>query len=214
MSSFDPIPPMRRRIALLVTLGGLICVSGWCLLRNRPEERIEKVYDHELAEGLRVWDPKSGIDNVRIGSCRVEKRRSGPIAFGGLNVLCVDGLVLNLPFRNDEVTADGSSRGKGEDSVAGLPLGIIRRTVTVPFGKVSGLRVNGLSVNRVAGKTVSPVFAARGMQNRGRSFQLSDCVVYDEHKTNFVGNATLTLKPEPILAWKGGCRELKDLFNM
>lgn len=75
--------------------------------RKPPEEReerakIKKNFDQTVAEGMRLWNPKAGVDSFRFDSCRVEKMRLGGFRLGGFNVLCLDGLVLNLPLPLEE----------------------------------------------------------------------------------------------------------------
>ena len=80
--------------------------------------------------------------------------------------------------------------------------------------RFSGIRVDGLSVNRVANRSVMPVFAAERMKNRGKTLELTSCRVFgDDGSTNLVGRAELRLKPVPVLAWNGGERRLDDLLK-
>lgn len=207
------------RTRILLFMGGVLGLSALCFLalRHSPlRDRVAKVYERDVAEGMRVWNPKAGVDSVRFESCRIEKMKSGPITFGGLDILCVKGLVLNLPFPEDDEGCDGET-GTGNvasaqtDRIAGIPTFILRKS-GLPFGKVSGVRVSGLAVNRIEDKTTLPVFSADEMRNRGRSLVLTNCRIYDEGRTNFVRKATLKMEPHPVLAWNGGGRRLDDLF--
>lgn len=85
-------------IGVALGLAALCCLT---LRHSLPERRCAKSFGRDVAEGLRVWNPKAGVDSVRFDSCRVEKMKSGPITFGGLDVLCIKGLVVNLPFPED-----------------------------------------------------------------------------------------------------------------
>lgn len=80
--------------------------------------------------------------------------------------------------------------------------------------RFSGIRVDGLSVNRVVNRSVVPVFAAKTMKNRGKSLELTNCRVFaDDGSTNLVAKAMLRLKPVPALVWNGGERRLDDLLK-
>ena len=174
---------------------------------KQPARRL----DYNVAEGFRLWNPKAGVDSVSFESCRVEKMRMGFFALGGFNVLCIKGLVLNLPLE-EGMSEEG--RGKSEEPFAGLlPKSMMERTGLIAK-KFSGIKVDNLSVNRVANRSVVPVFAAERMKNRGKSLELTNCRVFaDDGSTNFVARAMLRLKPVPALVWNGGERRLDDLLK-
>ena len=177
--------------------------------------------DRTVAEGLRLWNPKTGVDSVRFDSCRMEKMRMGFFALGGFNVLCIKGLVLNLPLdaEEEEVKSEGckmksDGRSAGKEALAGLLPKSLMKRMGLYAKRFSGIRVDGLSVNRVANRSVVPVFAAERMKNRGKTLELKDCRVFgDDGSTNLVGKAELRLKPVPVLAWNGGERRLDDLLK-
>ena len=94
----------------VVVLGiAVLCVLA---VNHQSPELREKFrkrnFDRTVAEGMRLWNPKAGVDSVRFDSCRIEKMRMGAFALGGFNVLCLDGLVLNLP-RDAQDSEPGSS---------------------------------------------------------------------------------------------------------
>ena len=207
----------KTRVLLFVGAAlGLLALCFLAVRHSDPAVKGTKTYERRVAEGLRVWNPKAGVDSIRFESCRIEKMKSGPITFGGLDIFCVKGLVLNLPFPEDDEGCDGET-GTGNvastqtDRIAGIPTSILRKS-GLPFGKVSGLRVSGLAVNRIEDKTEVPVFSADELRNRGRSLVLTNCRVYDEGRTDRVHKATLKMEPYPVLAWNGGERRLDDLF--
>ena len=217
---------VRMALFILVILG----LAGLCHFAvNHKSAEKEKLasppLDRTVAEGLRLWNPKAGVDSVRFESCRVEKMRMGFFALGGFNVLCIKGLVLNLPLEegmSEEGRAKGEEgRAKGEEGrekrgapFAGLlPKSMMERTGLIAK-KFSGIKVDNLSVNRVANRSVVPVFAAERMKNRGKSLELTNCRVFgDDGSTNLVGKAELRLKPVPALVWNGGERRLDDLLK-
>ena len=106
------------------------------------------------------------------------------------------------------------SEGAGKEALAGLlPKSLMERTGLISK-RFSGIKVEGLSVNRVANRSVVPVFAAERMKNRGKTLELSNCRVFaDDGSTNLVARAELRLKPVPVLAWNGGERRLDDLLK-
>lgn len=187
---------------------GLSVLCYLALHHSVSDGKVSKVYGRDVADGMRVWNPKAGVDSIRFESCRVEKLKSGPITFGGLDVLCINGLVVNLPFPEEEggVDAVGS-----KNTIEGIPKSLLHKAA-LPFERVSGVRIRGLAVNRIEGRREVPVFAADEMRNRGRSLILTNCRVFEVDKTNLVRKATLTMTPSPVLAWNGGERRLDDLF--
>ena len=206
-------------------------IAGLCVLSVNHQVKRDDVklpppsLDHDVAEGFRLWNPKAGVDSVRFESCRVEKMRMGFFALGGFNVLCIKGLVLNLPLEegmSEEGRAKGEEgRAKGEEGrekrvapFAGLlPKSMMERTGLISK-RFSGIKVDNLSVNRVANRSLVPVFAAERMKNRGKSLELTNCRVFgDDGSTNLVGKAELRLKPVPALVWNGGERRLDDLLK-
>lgn len=197
---------------ILLFSGVALGLSVLCYLtlhHSVSDGKVSKVYGRDVAEGLRVWNPKAGVDSIRFESCRVEKLKSGPITFGGLDVLCINGLVVNLPFPDEE--EKGIEAGGSKNTIEGIQKSLLHKAA-LPFERVSGVRISGLAVNRIEGSREVPVFAADEMRNRGRSFVLTNCRVFEDGKTNLVRKATLTMTPSPVLAWNGGERRLDNLF--
>lgn len=149
----------RVTLFIGVTLGFL----ALCFLAVRHSDakvKGTKTYEHKVAEGLRVWNPKAGVDSVSFDSCRVEKLKSGPITFGGLDVLCINGLVLNMPFPEDVETAGAATGSKGSkggriERIGGIPRTLFQKA-GVKNWKFSGFRVTGLTVNRVVKRSLEP----------------------------------------------------------
>ena len=213
--------------AVVLGIAGLCVLSVSHQVKKNDVKLPPQPLDRTVAEGLRLWNPKTGVDSVRFDSCRVEKMRMGFFALGGFNVLCIKGLVLNLPLeeegmRDEErgMRDERSSFAKatpdkpGKEALAGLLPESLMKRMGLYAKRFSGIRVDGLSVNRVANRSVVPVFAAERMKNRGKTLELTSCRVFgDDGSTNLVARAELRLKPVPVLAWNGGERRLDDLLK-
>lgn len=214
---------MALFFAVVLGIAGLCVYSVNYQVKRDDVKRQPPPLDHNVAEGFRLWNPKAGVDSVSFESCRVEKMRMGFFALGGFNVLCLKGLVLNLPLEEgmSEEVSGGAGRGtseerraKSEAPFAGLlPKSLLERTGLIAK-RFSGIRVDGLSVNRVVNRALVPVFTAESMKNRGKSLELKNCRVFaDDGATNLVAKAMLRLKPFPALVWDGGERRLDDLLK-
>ena len=213
---------MRMAIFFTVVLGiAVLCVLAVYRQSPEPREKFRKRnFDRTVAEGMRLWNPKAGVDSIRFDACRIEKMRMGAFALGGFNVLCLDGLVLNLPLDAEDSgvkseegrVKSGGGRG-ATDAFAGLlPRSFLQRA-GVPAKSFSGIQIRGLAVNRVENRRTIPVFAADEAKNRGRMLELRNCRVFaDDGSTNVVGTARLVLQPAPALVWQGGMRKLDDLL--
>ena len=217
---------VKTRMALFfaVVLGiAVLCVLAVYHQSPEPREKFRRKmnFDRTVAEGMRLWNPKAGVDSVRFDACRIEKMRMGAFALGGFNVLCLDGLVLNLPLpeeaedsgvKSEECKVKSERRGAVEVFAAILPRSFLQRA-GVPARSFSGIQIKGLAVNRVENKREVPVFAADEAKNRGRTLELKNCRVFtDDGSTNSVGVAHLVLQPAPALVWNGGMRKLDDLL--
>ena len=218
---------MGSKVRMALFFAVVLGITGLCVLavyRQSPEPR-EKFrrkmnFDRTIAEGMRLWNPKAGVDSVRFDACRIEKMRMGAFALGGFNVLCLDGLVLNLPLdaedseegKGKREEGKGKKNGAAEAFAAILPRSFLQRA-GVPARSFSGIQIRGLAVNRVENKREVPVFAADEAKNRGRTLELRNCRVFaDDGSTNFVGAARLVTQPSPALVWEGGMRKLDDLL--
>lgn len=202
-----------RNGALALVSVSVVTVGVWMALCEQLPSAIHgKVFDRNLAEGVQIWNPKTGIASVQFDSCRMVKRRLGPVACGGFNVLCLAGLTLNLPFPK-RLETENRKKGTGGGEVASDGALDLFRFSAMPLGRVSGLHVKGVAVNRIVERSIMPVFTAREMRSRGQMLQLSGCTVFADGRTNLVGKATLALKPSPVLAWQGGSLPLDDLLS-
>ena len=218
-----------RMVLFFAVVLGIAALCVFAVYRQSPEPR-EKLrqrnFDRTVAEGMRLWNPKAGVDSIRFDACRIEKMRMGAFALGAFNVLCLDGLVLNLPLEEDRTAAvsaadAGAGRTAAEtaavrgaaDAFAGLLPRSFLLKAGVPARSFSGIRIKGLAVNRVENRRAVPVFAADEARNRGRTLELKNCRVFaDDGSTNSVGVAHLVMQPAPALVWQGGMRKLDDLL--
>ena len=211
-----------RIVVFFAVILGITVLCNVVVFRKPPEERVKvkKNFDQTVAEGMRLWNPKAGVDSIRFDSCRVEKMRMGAFRLGGFNVLCIDGLVLNLPLpteeedsgvKSEELRVKSGGRGAA-DAIAGLlPRSFLKKS-GVAVKSFSGIRIKKLAVNRVENRSEVPVFAADEARNRGRVLELKNCRVYESGLTNNVGVARLVMQPVPALVWDGGERKLDDLL--
>ena len=202
-------------ISFVVTLGMAIGVLFWWNDGTRePTEPVrQKRFSQQVAEGVRYRDTQNfGVDLLAFKSCHVEKRRKGAITFGAFNVLVVDELILNIPVGASSSGKAEAAGGTSLDLLKGDGLaGALLRSQGAGVGRVSGLRVNGLTVNRCATNGVSFVFSAAQAESGMRSsgLRLRDCVVRSaDGSAARVKEARLVLKPEPALVYtKNGAEQ-------
>ena len=211
-----------RMIGFFVVVLGIAALCAFVVSREPTEERakVAKSFDRTVAEGMRLWNPKAGVDSFRFDSCRVEKMRLGGFRLGGFNVLCIDGLVLNLPLpleeddsgaKSEELRVKSGGPGTVEAITGLLPRSFLKKS-GVAFKRFSGVQIRKLAINRVENRCEVPVFAADEAKNRGRTLVLKNCRVFEQGRTNLVGVARLVVNPAPALVWEGGEPRLDDLL--
>lgn len=213
---FPSIGVVLAGIGLFAMLVLSVSTSFWRKDDNvaLPKPSHPKIFTRLIAEGMRYRDPQNiGIDRFAFKSCRIEKRRKGAITFGAFNVLVIDGLVLNLPAKasipvNGEPVGGSSlswMNGEGLDKT-------LLRSQGMGVSRVSGIRINGLMVNRCDETNgLSFVFsAALAESGTGKEeLRLQECAVRapDGSKVR-VNKARLILKPDPKLVYlKRGVEE-------
>lgn len=206
---------LLRRVGIFLAVISFIATIGLSfglLFREKdktlaPTEPMrQKSFSRVVAEGVRYRDYQAlGVDRFSFKNCRVEKRRKGAITFGAFNVLVVDNLVLNLPaggsiFGSSEVTGAPSVVRRKDEGLADMLLSAQGLGVE----RVSGLLINGLTVNRCSTNGVSFIFSAvQAESGWGKSvLQLRECMVYtpEENKV-LVKEARLIFKPQPKLVY-------------
>ena len=175
-----------------------------------PEAR-SKVFGRTIAENLRVSrHGVYGVDFVKCRSCRLEKRKRGPLTFGGLNVLVMEDLSIVIPPEEGEKSADVA-----DDSPRSLVrrLGVSDGFLTgrgLPI-KFSGLRISNLEVSRLAdGNRPEMLFSARKAEAVRGGLALHGCTVAQPGgKTKSIGKAMLIRSKKNLrLTWSGGEMDL------
>jgi len=183
---------------------------------TQVRERIGKRhYAQDVAAGISLSRSGFyGVDFVRCGNVRIEKRKRGFLTFGGMNVVVLDDLSVVLPPK--EPLAGEVTGSETKTTVTdGVPaqqvlsgLGIEKSFLHQYLGghrRFSGLRINGLSVACLDARTnVVPCVVAKMGEAVRDGLALTDCGVITNGKTNLVGRATLNLKPELKVVWSGG----------
>lgn len=201
---------------LSVFLGcrALLSLSDAMLIRGDKPVQSGKRYVRPVAEGVRMSRHGIyGVDLVSCGSCRIEKRRRGPLSFGGSNVLVMEDLSVTLPSVSKSSSKGGTSHA---DDAPSSPRDVAQRlgltkdflsTHNVPL-KFSGLNITKLEVGRLDedGKTVTRLFGARAAESCRGGLDLRGCAVtLPSGKVANVGRAMLAITDNAMrLVWRGG----------
>ena len=214
----DTVKRLGALLTLICSLAMLGLAAGvmlwWKDIGAPPAERVrQKSTSRLIAENVRYRDYQSlGVDRFAFKSCRVEKRRNGAIIFGAFNVLVVDELVLNLP---PPAFFAGGTNGCASDRVKDGFAETLLRSQRAAVGRVSSLRVNGMTVNRCVSNRVERVFSAAQAESgmKKEELRLRNCRVYAPGGNSArVDTARLVLKPEPALVYiKGGVEQRIEL---
>ena len=202
---------------LLAVLGAPSMLRWLDAARGKMNDPVAKKYNRVLAEGLQISKHGCyGIDFVKCGSCRLEKRKTGPLTFGGLNVLAIDDLKVVLPPKGDEWRSDvANSDGKrsAAHDVAkrlGVSDGFLKNN-GLPL-KFSGLRIKSLAVDRLQDYNNRPekVFSADSGEAVRDGLLLSGCTIFTNNSDGkFVGKAMLSKSGDGLrLSWRGGELEI------
>lgn len=199
---------MKRVVVIFVTVATVIGMSAavWFVGQWAPPDfaggaaRSAKWFDRLIAEGFRYRDTQLlGVDRIAFKRLSVRKRQVGGFALGAFNVLVVDSLVINLPALSSATGAVTTSNSKlpafkkDEDILSDLG-----RIQGVRADRISGLRINGLTVNRYENGRSIRVLAARSAESGFCSNELTlhDC--YAETSASgrvFAKKAKWTFKP-------------------
>lgn len=187
----------------------LACHMDAVRLPNRPDST--KEFRRPVAEGLRVtrhgiW----GIDLVRCGVCRLEKRKKGLLTFGGFNILVLEELSVVLPPDSPRVSEEVEPRPANDSRAVMRGLGVsddflLWRGVPARF---SGVSVKGLTVSRLSDdKTRSEaLFQADSAEAVREGLALTGCRVFESSgKSRPVRKAILAMSRRSlVLRWQGG----------
>ena len=216
-----------------LALAGLLGTATWLAVSRSDALGVTaaapkvKVFRRTLIEDLRVTrHGVMGVDLIRCGVCRLEKRKKGVLTFGGMNTLVLEDLNVVLPPEEGGESGDGgqdahrpSGGGDGQDARAVVRrLGISDDFLAkrgVPF-KFSAVRIAGLSVGRLSGTNrVERIFSARSGVSRRDGLALSGCRLFpsgaeggeDERELDA---ARLVLDGRALrLVWDGGAIDVR-----
>ncbi len=214
-----------------LALVGLLGAATWLAVSwpdaagvTEPPKKA-KVFHRTLIEDLRVSrHGVMGVDLIRCGVCRLEKRKKGVLTFGGMNTLVLEGLEVVLPPEEGGESVGGGPDanrpgGDGQDARAVVRrLGISDDFLAkrgVPF-KFSAVRIAGLSVGRLAGSNrVERIFSARSGVSRRDGLALSECRLCQTgadggEGERELGAARLVLDGRALrLVWDGGAIDVR-----
>ena len=182
----------RARYWILVSgtllMLGLFSWGAWLAahqtgyLSSRASARNSKVFKRTLVEGLSVTRHGTfGVEFVKCGACRMEKRKSGVLTFGGMNVLVIEDLDVVIPPQ-DPCESDASADSHDHDDSRALVrrMGISDGFLSergVPF-KFSSVRIARLNVSRLEGSNeVVRVFSAKSAESNRDGMALEGCRV-------------------------------------
>ena len=176
--------------------------------RKRPAKKFAK----NLAEGVRVSrDGYEGVDFVKCGSCRLEKRKSGALTFGAFNVLVLEDLeVVAPPAGEDDGAASSPQDGDGVDVVRRMGISdafLTSRRMPLRF---SAVRISDFSLSRLAGSNrVERVVFAREAESGDGALSLSGCTLYAGGGEEKIRGAKIEKSGRGLrLVWKGGRLDL------
>lgn len=210
------------RFYLLVFVGMMEAVligwGTWGVLQcvdSHPHTEVlgqEKVFQRTLAEDLKVGRyGLHGIDLIKCGICRLEKRRNGVLTFGGFNILVLEDLSVVLPPVDDAGEERKCTVGDADVSrevvkrMGVSPEFLRRRGLGARF---SGLRISRMTVGCVSdgGKKMELLFTAHSAESDSKGLTLSGCEIFDASGScQKVGKAVLTLSGGSLnLRWSGG----------
>lgn len=125
-----------------------------------------------------------GVDFIKCGGCRLEKKQRGIFSFGAFNVLVIDNLSITIPL-GEQAAKDLTSRtGDGRQSKEVLSeLGVGGDFL---MGKLKGVRFSDVRISNLEvsaltedGKICKIFAAARAKGVRG-GLALEGCLVYDD----------------------------------
>lgn len=180
-------------------------------MSSRSSARNGKVFKRTLVEGLSVTRHGTfGVEFVKCGTCRLEKRKSGVLTFGGMNMLVIEGLDVVIPPQDPcESDASADSQDHGDSRALVRRMGISDGFLSqrgIPF-KFSCVRISRLSVSRLEeSNVVVRVFSAKSAESTRDGLALEGCrVVRQGGDDEIVQRARLRLLGRTLrLEWENG----------
>ena len=206
--------------AFTLLIGGVAkVVFQWQDSAEGEKEPRTLRFDQTLAEGVNVHQHGYyGIDFIRCGVCRIEKRKLGAMIFGGFNTLVLEDLSIVLPTAdgNEMLSMSMESRGsRGHEGVnakeLAARLGISNKFIKMRGGdlKFSGLKVTNFEFATLdAATNVCPRFFAAFGEAKRDGLYLNGCGITENSVSNRIGNAVLKIKPNLRLVWSGGALKI------
>lgn len=199
-------------VALFLLALAALVAAGIRLARDEFEPRVPrrvKEYTWPVAEEVRYRDYEHiGVDQFTFKSCHIEKRRVGYLTLGSFNVLVIHDLTVNF-------FPEGGGRQKEEGPAERELFDRALLAKDKERQGFSGVRIQGLTVNRLASNTLERVFRAKmGETTFGKDgLSLHGAVVRaPDGREEQVGSARLLLKPSPALVYlKDGVRHQVSL---
>ena len=202
-----------------VALAALVGFGSWLAIRHldsagsadRRSHVGAKSYRQTIAENLRVTRHGiRGVDFIKCGSCRVEKRKKGFLTLGGMNVLVLEDLSVVLPRMEPELKSPDRNGSDARSIVRrmGVSDGFLKeRGLPMRF---SGLKISNLSVSRLSeANTAEPALSARSAEAVRGGLRLSGCMVHNADGAIAVRGAMLTHADKKLrLVWSGGKMDL------
>lgn len=197
-------------VAGCVLFLGLMVTTPFALdaLKDRQEEvppRRPKIFQRVLGEDVRVARRGVyGVDVLRCGVCRLEKRRSGPLTFGGLNVLVLEDLQVVLPEDIASTPDSQNSETSPREMLERMGVGDSFLRAQGVNWRFSGVRLERFELSRLVATNVVPVMTAASGEAKRDGLRLSGCYIISNQETNWVSRAVLHVKPRMFLEWEDG----------
>lgn len=174
-----------------------------------------KIFKRTLIENLRVTrHGVRGIEFIRCGTCRLEKRKHGVLTLGGMNMLILEDLDVVIPPPDPGEEAAPAVSRKDDDSRAVVRrMGISDNFLTtrgISF-KFSGVRISRMNVSRLEGSNeVVRVFSAKSAVTKREGLALEGCrIVRQNGEEEPVKQARLKLLGRTLrLEWENGALDI------
>ena len=193
----------------------IVCSAVWVTLRfgddlaDRQTMSRKRNFTVGMAEGFSLRrHGYYGVDFVKCGNCRVEKRKIGGFSIGCFNELVLENLSVVIP---PDLLSSGDEPAKNARPVSAKELAAaigVDDDFLKAHGwrmRFSGLRISNLSVATLGdASNAVPRFVARNGIAKLDGLHLKNCGIIQKDLTNRVGDAVLKIRPSLRLEWSGG----------
>lgn len=204
-----------RILALVAVALAIVCSAVWVTQRfgddlaDRQTVSRKRNFTIGMAEGFSLRrHGYYGVDFVKCGNCRIEKRKIGGFSIGCFNELVLENLSVVIP---PDLLSSGDEFAKDARSVSAKNLaaaiGVDDDFLKAHGGRMrfSGLRISNLSVATLDdASNAVPRFVAKNGIAKSDGLHLEDCGIIQKDLTNRVGDAVLKIKPSLRLEWSDG----------